>query len=472
MARAPARARDGRVSPHRPPYILVFVVIVAVVLAVAAGVSRLDASFVQARRLSTLVPVSLFAGFIALVVVFAIGELDLHVGVAGGWDDSRGGGPTSMDYRDDADSTRAATELTYGVADASAWMEPRVTERITVGEKGSSGKKTMKRIGYLILDVIARGANSVVYLASMRTDDEERRGQSPRLVALKEPHDRYRTKAEIALMAVIPPGEHMCAFIGPVVEPRSRAWMMMFELCQHGSLRQCLRERTYPRDGRAIFDAVTMVLRGLAHVHAHGVVHRDVKMDNFLIKCGHCSEYRGGRLSDLCRRNHTMKISDLGLSKEKNMMFDSSARLTGTLAYFAPERLELVPSGMSPEKYRLSDLYAAGLLVWELLYYAKFGVPKRVIEDVFDLEAEQSASLSDGQIVLKISTGNMKPSLDFIEPRIRSWLEKCIAFDPSARYQSVDEAIKRLRTLGRDFRAMLPEEQPRDAEDSTVFGEN
>ena len=460
MPRARAREQLSRANEHR---FLAYALVAVVALALAAGVSRLDASFIQARRLSTLVPVSLFAGFIALVVVYAIGELDLHGSGGRGWDEREG--PTSMDYRDDADSTGATTGLTYGAADASARMEPR-TGRMTV-EDGIG--TTAKRIGYLILDVIARGGNSVVYLASVRTDDER---QSSRLVALKEPHDRYRTKAEIAFLAAIPPGEHMCAFLGPVVEPRSRSWMMMFELCQHGSLRQCLRERTYPRDGRAIFDAVTMVLRGLAHVHAHGVVHRDVKMDNFLIQCPRCSEYRGGRLSDPCRQNHVLKITDLGLSKGENMMFDSSARLTGTLAYFAPERLELVPSGMSPEKYRLSDLYAAGLLVWELLYYAKFGVPKRVVEDVFDLEEEQNASLSDGQIVLKISTGNMTPSLDFIEPRIRSWLEKCIAFDPSARYQSVDEAIKRLRTLGRDFRAMLPMEPCAVEHDSSVLGEN
>jgi len=452
------RARDVR-SNH-----IALALVALVALALAASVLRLDASFVEARRLRTLVPASLFAGFIALVVVNAIGELE-----ARGRADDRDE-PVSKDCLDDADSTgggASAAAVTYGVSDASARLEPR-SGRITVEDTSGS---TTKRVGYLILDVIARGANSVVYLASVRMSGVDGRSSpNSRLVALKEPHDRYRTKAEIACLGAIPPGEHMCAFLGPVIEPRSRSWMMMFELCQHGSLRHCLRERTYPRDGRAIFDAITMVLKGVAHVHAHGMVHRDVKMDNFLIQCSHCSEYRGGRLSDRCRRDHVMKISDLGLSKAENMSFDSSARLTGTLAYFAPERLVVVPSGMSPEKYRLCDLYAAGLLVWELLYYAKFGVSKRVVEDVFDLQ--QGASLSDGQIVLKISTGAMQPRLDFIEPRIRAWLEKCIAFDPNARYRSVDEAMKRLRTLGRDFRAMLPDEPDAAEEDSTVFGEN
>ncbi|CEG00524.1 Serine/threonine-protein kinase, active site [Ostreococcus tauri] len=412
-------------------------------------------SFFIARRLSTLVPFSIFAGLIVLIILNAVRKFENFSdfdGLLRGVSDA-----DIDDYVDDADSI--GRTVSSGRNDGVT----RYGVQTSVGD-GVNGSRNTK-VRYLILDVIARGANSVVYVASV-----QREGDDPdtiKMVALKEPHDRYKTKAEIAFLSSLPPSDYMCEFLGPVVEPRSRAWMVMFELCQHGSLRQSLIDRTYPRDGQSIHRAMSMIIKGLAHVHASNVVHRDVKMDNFLLWCPHCTDFRGSSMGTRCRRDHVVKISDLGLAKSQSMMFESSARLTGTLAYVAPERLAIAPTDITPEKYRMSDLYAIGLLFWELLYYAKFGQSRRVIEDVVPDEIERG-SMSDAQIILMISTGRMKPSLDFVAPRIRGWLEKCIAFDPSARHQSLDEALRRLGMLGRHFHALLPEDNHRTEIDSNA----
>jgi len=81
------------------------------------------------------------------------------------------------------------------------------------------------------------------------------------------------------------------------------------------------------------------LLRGLAYLHRHGIVHRDLKPDNILIS--------GGRL----------KLMDFGLASEADLVEDFS----GTLAYIAPE----VFSGKAFS--RQSDLYAVGMIAYELL---------------------------------------------------------------------------------------------------------
>jgi serine/threonine protein kinase len=394
----------------------------------SSSVARTYGSYIHGRQLTLLVPFSIFAGFLVLIVVYAVGRFDFETG--------RDHSDLDLDnsYLDDADSIQHS-KLSGGGAYG----------------RDTSSHKSLNIAGYSIIDIIGRGANSVVYLASVRDPDDF---TVTTLVAIKEPHDRYKTKAEIGFLETIKKSDYLCEYLGPVVEPRSRTWMMMFELCQHGSLRNCLKENTYPRDGATIFKAIKMMFQGVAHVHAANLVHRDIKMDNFLVAC-ECQGYRGSQLSGRCRRNHVIKISDLGLAKAGNMMFDSSARLTGTLCYVAPERLNIVPGSITPDKYRLADLYGIGLAAWELLYYAQFGQAKHVIEDVVPDENERQM-LVDAQLVMLISTGRMVPSTMWMMPSLQAWLNRCVAFDEGKRFNSIEIALRELMKLERDFIDAFP----------------
>jgi eukaryotic-like serine/threonine-protein kinase len=89
------------------------------------------------------------------------------------------------------------------------------------------------------------------------------------------------------------------------------------------------------------------VLDALAHAHRMGIVHRDVKPSNVLLE--HCEGVR-------------VRLLDFGLAQ-----FDGADTLTavgdvpGTLAYISPERLA------GEEATPASDVWAAGVLVWEAL---------------------------------------------------------------------------------------------------------
>ena len=88
----------------------------------------------------------------------------------------------------------------------------------------------------------------------------------------------------------------------------------------------------------------------LAHAHARGVIHRDIKGANVLIAGG----------------NRTVKLADFGLA---NPIFDTEAPgakaeqgVAGTPWYMAPEQF----AGERQDQGAWTDLYAFGCLAWAL----------------------------------------------------------------------------------------------------------
>jgi eukaryotic-like serine/threonine-protein kinase len=88
------------------------------------------------------------------------------------------------------------------------------------------------------------------------------------------------------------------------------------------------------------------VAEALDHAHAQGVVHRDVKPANILV-----------------RKDGVVKLADLGIARAIGAnQITSEGSVVGTLPYMAPERLE-GPGGGGPE----ADVYALAAVAYELL---------------------------------------------------------------------------------------------------------
>jgi hypothetical protein len=99
-------------------------------------------------------------------------------------------------------------------------------------------------------------------------------------------------------------------------------------------------------DGAAI-EACAQVLEALAHAHARGIVHRDVKPSNVLLAEG---------------RGVSVRVLDFGLAQiQQAETLTAQGDVPGTLAYIAPERLA---GSVTTEA---ADVWAAGLMLWEAL---------------------------------------------------------------------------------------------------------
>jgi serine/threonine protein kinase len=127
------------------------------------------------------------------------------------------------------------------------------------------------------------------------------------------------------------------------------------------SLRELISRRAL-----TIPDAVAVmkqVLAALAHAHAHGVVHRDVKPENVLV---HERASRGGYAAE-----GVVRLTDFGLGQAANVSQGSillsaeagegSRGAGGTHHYMPPEQA----SGATVDAR--ADLYACGVVLFELL---------------------------------------------------------------------------------------------------------
>jgi len=98
---------------------------------------------------------------------------------------------------------------------------------------------------------------------------------------------------------------------------------------------------------------VHQLLSGLATLHDHGVIHRDIKLDN-------CMVVRAGG-------HQRVVLLDLGLAKViradlvSSTLLSTKGRLVGTLPYLSPEQALGEPIDAR------TDVYAAGVVLFELL---------------------------------------------------------------------------------------------------------
>ncbi len=120
---------------------------------------------------------------------------------------------------------------------------------------------------------------------------------------------------------------------------------IVYEYVSGRTLREAMRAGEI--SDSAALEAAAQVLEGLAHAHANGIVHRDVKPANVLLA-------DGGGIS--------VKLFDFGLAlMHEEESLTAVGDIPGTLAYISPERLRGEPAGPA------ADVWGVGVLLWEAL---------------------------------------------------------------------------------------------------------
>lgn len=198
---------------------------------------------------------------------------------------------------------------------------------------------------------------------------------------------------------------------GPGV-PAGAAWLAM-DLAPHGSLDRYPE----PLSWAGIKGVLLGLLDALAHAHARGVVHRDLKAANLLV-FRHAAEPGGPP---------DVRVADFGLAHAVGGGSAGGARL-GTPRAMAPEQFRGLTSDQGP----WTDLYALGCLAWELVC----GEP---VFPGHEAETQRMAHL--------LQEPRPLPSDLHVPVGFEDWLHRCLAKAPEARFRFAADAAHALLAL-------------------------
>ena len=201
---------------------------------------------------------------------------------------------------------------------------------------------------YILRDCIGAGGMGSVFLADQLV--------LGRTVAIKIVHPEFAAcpryvgrLREEAIAACRARNPHSVAVIDCGALPDGTPYLVM-EHVPGRSLERVIAEESIPL-ARAV-DLLEQILSALGATHDSGVIHADVKSENFLVE-----PVDGG--------DHVTMI-DFGLARVAGApssldLEDGAVMVSGTPEYMAPE----VARGEPP--VRASDLYGAGVILYELL---------------------------------------------------------------------------------------------------------
>lgn len=288
---------------------------------------------------------------------------------------------------------------------AAAFEELLQVERPDAGPRAGSHELAMVAAAFadsrfVILDEINRGSMGVIYRARDKVLDE--------IVALKVLNDylavdpvaleRFKREARAAKRLAHPNivRIHDMYEIGP-------KRLLSMEYIAGQDLKTLLRQRG-PLPCHEVVRLAKAVCEALAYAHKLQIVHRDIKPANIMIA-------EDGRV----------KVTDFGIAKFVGPAPDvtrSGSQVIGTPLYMSPEQIK------GDEVDARSDLYSLGVTLYELLA----GTPPFV----------------EGNIEYHHLHTPAPPLPVAVPLELAEAIHRCMAKDPSKRFQSAEELLELL----------------------------
>jgi serine/threonine-protein kinase len=195
---------------------------------------------------------------------------------------------------------------------------------------------------FFITETISRSGMATIFKATDLTTKKDVAVKVPFMEFESDPgfYSRFEREEEIGLQLDHP---FILKFIS--VENRSRPYIVTEYL--RGYTLAHLLNSVRPMPEKDAVRLATRVCEALAHMHEHGVVHRDLKPQNIMI----CSD-------------GTIRILDFGIAKSaegRRITFAGFTPAVGTPDYMAPEQ---VKGKRGDER---TDIYSLGAMLYEMV---------------------------------------------------------------------------------------------------------
>eukprot|EP01119_Soliformovum_irregulare_P009787 TRINITY_DN2357_c0_g1_i2.p1 TRINITY_DN2357_c0_g1~~TRINITY_DN2357_c0_g1_i2.p1 ORF type:complete len:714 (+),score=158.22 TRINITY_DN2357_c0_g1_i2:43-2184(+) len=121
-------------------------------------------------------------------------------------------------------------------------------------------------------------------------------------------------------------------------------YSVIMEYCALGSLRDVLRNKSIELHYPLIINLALQCAMAIQYLHSLGIIHRDIKSQNFLVS-----------------EDFTCKVTDFGISRLITHRNNTMTGLLGSTIWMAPEVYKKKPYTNK------ADSYSFGILLWEIL---------------------------------------------------------------------------------------------------------
>lgn len=237
--------------------------------------------------------------------------------------------------------------------------------------------------GYKIQRLLKRGGMSAIYLATHPETQElvAIKVLSPKYLKDDEVIQRFLRESEIIALADHP----------NIVNLYSQGeWegglYIAMEYVDGISLHQFLQKNKLSL--KESLEIALQIAYALCHLHSHGVIHRDLKLENILLT-----------------HDNQVKVIDFGIAhllSEKHPDKTKKRRIMGTPIYMSPEQK------MNPESASYpSDIYSLGIMTYELVL----------------------GRIQHGKVALKNMPEGLRPILSkSLQPNVKNRYQDIVAF--------------------------------------------
>ncbi|EDS89091.1 tyrosine kinase putative [Entamoeba histolytica] len=253
---------------------------------------------------------------------------------------------------------------------------------------------------------IGEGSFGIVYVGEFRGN----KVAIKKMKQVEESEDKKKEfEKEVAMLDKFR-DEYIIQFYGAVFIPNKIC--MVTEFAKYGSIQDIMNKRNITEISKKIrIKFMIDGAKGISYLHSNGILHRDIKPDNFLVVS----------LDDNIEVN--CKLTDFGSARNINMMMTNMTftKGIGTPKYMAPEVL-------NHQHYKMqSDIYSFSITMLQIITW----------QDPFP----KSEFKFPWKLAEFISTGNRPVIIQEVEEDIKDVIEKSWQQEPKERIR-IDEIVR------------------------------